>query len=360
MNIHYLSSLLAVFLLALIAYLGSIIGAQWLFGIVLPYLAVIVFIVGVVRRVMGWSKSAVPFRIPTTCGQQKSMPWIKQARIDNPSTGLGVFIRMVLEIVTFRSLFRNTRMKIKSGPTITYSLEIFLWVGALAFHYAFFTVVLRHFRFFMEPVPWLLQLLENIDSFFRVEVLYNPIQSGLPGVFLSGLVLLAAVTYLFLRRLFVKNVRYISLASDFFPLFLIMGIAFTGILMRYFNKVDIVAIKELTMSLVTLKALNMSVPDGISPLFFIHLFFVTILLIYFPFSKLMHMGGVFLSPTRNMTTNTREKRHVNPWNYPVKVHTYDAYEDDFREKMVEAGLPVEKMPEPKPEAEEPTEDEEKE
>ncbi|MGD9009387.1 MAG: sulfate reduction electron transfer complex DsrMKJOP subunit DsrM [Desulfobacteraceae bacterium] len=357
MNIHYISSLLVVFLLALIAYLGSIAGLQWLFGIVLPYLAVIVFIVGVVRRVMDWSKSAVPFRIPTTCGQQKSMPWIKQAKIDNPSTGLGVFIRMVLEIVTFRSLFRNTRMKIKSGPTITYSLEIFLWVGALAFHYAFLTVVVRHFRFFMEPMPWALQLLENIDSFFRIEVMYNPIQSGLPGVFLSGLVLLAAVTYLFLRRLFVKNVRYISLASDFFPLFLIMGIAFTGILMRYFTKVDIVAIKELTMGLVTF---NWSIPDGIGSLFYIHLFFVSILLMYFPFSKLMHMGGVFLSPTRNMTTNTRENRHVNPWNYPVKVHTYAAYEDDFREKMVDAGLPVEKMPEPRPEAEEPTEDEEKE
>lgn len=355
MNIHYLSSLLAVFLLALIAYLGSIIGLQWLFGIVLPYLAVIVFIVGVARRIMGWSKSAVPYRIPTTCGQQKSMPWVKQAKIDNPSTGLGVFIRMVLEIVAFRSLFRNTRMKIKSGPTITYSLEIFLWVGALAFHYAFLTVVVRHFRFFMEPVPWCLQLLENIDSFFRIEVLYNPIQSGLPGVFLSGLVLLAAVTYLFLRRLFVKNVRYLSLASDFFPLFLIMGIAFTGILMRYFTKVNIVAIKELTMGLVTL---NWSIPDEIGSLFFIHLFFVSVLLMYFPFSKLMHMGGVFLSPTRNLTTNTREKRHVNPWNYPVKVHTYEAYEDDFREKMVDAGLPVEKMPEPKPE--EPTEDEEKE
>jgi hypothetical protein len=124
-----------------------------------------------------------------------------------------------------------------------------------------------------------------------------------------------------------------------------MGIAFTGILMRYFTKVDIVSIKELTMGLVTL---NPTIPQGISPLFFIHMFFVSILLIYFPFSKLMHMGGVFLSPTRNLKANTREYRHVNPWNYPVKVHTYDAYEDDFRQKMVDAGLPVEKMPEPQP------------
>jgi hypothetical protein len=35
-------------------------------------------------------------------------------------------------------------------------------------------------------------------------------------------------------------------------------------------------------------------------------------------------------------------RHINPWNYPVKLHTYEEYEDDFREKMKECGLPVEK------------------
>ena len=354
MNKYYMSSLLAVFVLALIAWVGSL-GLPWLFGIVLPYLAVIVFVVGLFRRMLGWSRSAVPFRITTTCGQQKSMPWVRQAKIDNPSTGFGVFVRMALEILTFRSLFRNTRMKLREGDKLAYNLEIFLWVGALAFHYAFLTTLLRHTRFFLEPVPWCIQLLENVDSFFRVEILYDPIQFGLPGVFISGLVLLAAVIYLFLRRLFVVNVRYISLASDFFPLFLIMGIAFTGILMRYFTKVDITAIKELTMGLVTFQ---WSMPAGISPLFYVHLFFVSVLLAYFPFSKLMHMGGIFLSPTRNMTGNTREKRHVNPWNYPVKVHTYAAYENDFREKMIDAGLPVEKMPEPT--SEEPTEEEEKE
>ena len=354
MNRYYMYSLLAVFMLALIAGVGSM-GLPWLFGIVLPYLAVIVFIAGIFKRMMGWARSAVPFRIPTTCGQQRSMPWIKQDKIDNPSTKFGVFIRMVLEIVTFRSLFRNTRMKLRDGGKFSYSLEIFLWVGALAFHYAFLTTLVRHTRFFLEPVPWCIQFLEQVDGFFRVEILYDPIQFGLPGIYMSGLILLAAVTYLFLRRLFVANVRYISLAADYFPLFLIMGIAFTGILMRYFTKVDITAIKELTMGLATF---SFSIPDGISPLFYIHLFFVSVLLAYFPFSKLMHMGGIFLSPTRNMTANTREVRHVNPWNYPVKVHTYEAYEDEFREKMVEAGLPVDKMPEPAPE--EPTEEEEKE
>jgi nitrate reductase gamma subunit len=360
MNIHYLSALLAVFALALIAYLGSVLGLQWLFGIAVPYLAVIVFVVFFIRRIMGWARSAVPIRIPTTCGQQTSLPWIKQNKIDNPSSTLGVFIRMVLEIVTFRSLFRNTRMKLDGDHRLSYNLEIFLWIGALAFHYAFLTTLVRHSRFFLEPVPWYIQLIETLDSFARVEFLYDFIQFGLPGVYISGLLLLAAVTYLFLRRLFIAKVRYISLASDFFPLFLIMGIAFTGILMRYFTKVDIRAIKELTMGLVTFQ---WSVPEGISALFFIHLFLVCTLLAYFPFSKLMHLGGVFLSPTRNLRADTRAQRHVNPWNYPVKVHTYDAYEDEFREKMVEAGLPVDKMPEPVPEeptSEEPTEEEEKE
>jgi nitrate reductase gamma subunit len=155
-------------------------------------------------------------------------------------------------------------------------------------------------------------------------------------------VLLAATFYLFLRRVLIPQMRYISLAADFFPLFLIMGIALTGIFMRYVTKVDIVSVKALTMGLVTFRP---TVPEGISALFFAHVFLVSTLLAYFPFSKLMHLGGIFLSPTRNMTGNTRQVRHVNPWNTPVKVHTYEEYEDDFREKMVDAGLPVEKMPE---------------
>jgi nitrate reductase gamma subunit len=344
MNKNYMVSLIAVIVLFLIAYVGTQQGAglQLVFGIVVPYLAVALFVVGFVRRVLGWSRSAVPFRITTTCGQQASLPWFKQAKIDNPSTTFGVIVRMFLEIVCFRSLFRNTRMRLKDGPKVTYQLELFLWIGALAFHYAFFAVIVRHLRFFTEPVPFFVTLMEKVDSFMRIEVLYDAVQSGLPGVFMSGLVLFAAVLYLFLRRVTIPQVRYISLAADYFPLFLIMGIALSGIFMRYFTKVDIVAIKELTMGLVTFRP---SIPEGISALFFAHIFLVSILLAYFPFSKLMHLGGVFLSPTRNMTGNTRQVRHVNPWNYPVKVHTYDEYEDDFREKMVEAGLPVVKMPE---------------
>jgi len=338
MNKKYMFSFIAVLALFLIAWAGVSIGLQWIFGVVVPYLAVLVFIVGFSRKVLSWSRSAVPFAIPTTGGQAKSFPWIMDAKLDNPSSTFGVFMRMVFEVLTFRSLFRNTRMKLKEGK-LFYQLEIFLWVGALAFHYAFLTVLFRHTRLFLEPVPWCVQLVETIDSFFRFEIIYPWFQFGLPEVYLSGIVLLAAVVYLTVRRIVIPSVRYISLASDFFPLILIFGIAFTGIMMRYVTKIDITAAKQLTMGLVTL---HPTVPEGIGAIFYIHLFFVSVLLAYFPYSKLMHLGGIFLSPTRNMPGNTRAYRHVNPWNYPVHIHTYEEYEEEFRDKMVEAGLPVDK------------------
>jgi len=349
MNARYMFSLIAVVILFLIAWAGTAVGLQIIFGIVIPYLALLVFLGGFAYKVFSWSWSAVPFRIPTTGGQHKSLPWVKHSQLDCPATTWQVVARMALEILTFRSLFRNTRMRLKEGSKISYQLEIFLWVGALAFHYAFLAVLVRHLRFFTEPVPFFVTLVENVDSFFRFEILYQNFHFGLPGVFISGVVLLAAVTYLFSRRLFIRPVRYISLASDYFPLFLIFGIAFTGLLMRYIVKIDVTAAKQLTMGLVTFRP---SIPEGVGAVFYIHIFFVSILLAYFPFSKLMHLGGIFLSPTRNLPTDTRARRHVNPWNYPVEIHTYEEYEDEFREKMIEAGLPVDKMPEEKP-AEEP-------
>jgi nitrate reductase gamma subunit len=131
--------------------------------------------------------------------------------------------------------------------------------------------------------------------------------------------------------------------NDYFPLFLILGIALSGVYMRYIAKVDIMSIKDVVMGLV---AFNYKVPAGVDVSFFVHLFLVSTLLVYFPFSKLMHMGGVFLSPTRNMTNNTRMVHYETVWTDPnIKPHSYEAYENEFREPMHEAGLPLEKTPE---------------
>ncbi len=311
---------------------------EWLFGIVIPYLAVIIFFVGIVYRVLKWAKCPVPFRIPSTCAQQKSLPWIKYGyaeKLDNPLSTAGVVGRMILEVLCFRSLFRNTRLEYGSGGDIKYKSAKWLWLAAMAFHYTFLVVILRHLRFFTEPMPFFVPIIEKVDGFF---------QFFLPTVYQSGLLLGAALTFLLLRRLIDPKLRYISLIADYFPLFLILAIAQTGILMRYVLKVDVVSIKELTMGLVTFHNFpNLETLDGISVLFYIHIFLVSVLFAYFPFSKLTHMAGVFLSPTRNVPNNTRWVRHINPWNPEVEFHTYEQYEDEFREKMIAAGLPVEKQ-----------------
>lgn len=325
-----LASLVAVVALALVAWVGvDGLGWRWLFGAAVPYAAAAVFVVGVVARVLGWARSPVPFRIPTTCGQQKSLPWIRQSRVENPSTTLGVALRMALEVLAFRSLFRNTRAQLQEGR-LTYASSKWLWIAGLAFHYAFLVILLRHLRFFAEPVPAFALALTRVDGFFQV---------GLPAVFATTAVFVAAVGFLLARRLFSPPLRYLSLPGDWFPLFLLLAIALSGIWLRHVAKIDVPQVKGLVMGLLRFSP---APPEGLGASFFVHLFLASALFAYFPFSKLVHMAGVFLSPTRNLAANSREVRHVNPWNAPVEVHTYQEYEDEFRERMREAGLPLEK------------------
>jgi hypothetical protein len=49
---------------------------------------------------------------------------------------------------------------------------------------------------------------------------------------------------------------------------------------------------------------------------------------------------VFLSPTRNLANDNRRRRHVNPWNPEVEVHTYAQWEEEFRDKIEACGIPL--------------------
>ncbi len=325
-----LAAVIALMLVALI--LVQIPGMQYLFGVAIPYLAMALFLGGFCYRVMYWAKSPVPFRIPTTCGQGYSMSWIKQDKLEAPNNTAQVVARMFLEIVLFRSLWRNTKATMYAGPKLTYESSKWLWMFALLFHYSFLVIIIRHMRLFLDPVPGLVTFVEIGDSLLQI---------GAPTMYTTDVTIILALLFLLIRRFSNAQVRYISLVNDYFPLFLILGIVCTGILMRFFlrTNVDINAIKQLAVGLVTFSP---TIVADISSLFYVHLFLVCTLLAYFPFSKLMHMGGVFLSPTRNLANNSRMVRHINPWNPDIKPHSYASYEDDFREDMVEQGIPVEK------------------
>ncbi|HEX2924200.1 MAG TPA: sulfate reduction electron transfer complex DsrMKJOP subunit DsrM [Chloroflexota bacterium] len=320
--------LLVVLLLVVAGYVGGMVdGLRPVFGVVLPYLAFLLFAGGFCYRVLIWARSPVPYHIPTTCGQARSLPWIKASNLESPHTSAGVIGRMLLEVLFFRSLFRNSTFRIEK-QRILYWGEQLLWVGALLFHWSLLVIVLRHVRFFTEPVPGFVYLLQGLDGFFRV---------GEPVVYVTTAGLLVAASYLLYRRFALPKIRYISLVNDYFPLYLILAIGLSGILMRHFFRTDVVAVKELAMGLVSFSP---AVPTTISPLFFVHLLLVSSLFAYFPFSKLMHMGGIFLSPTRNLANNGRMRRHVNPWDYPVPVHTHGEWQEEFKDKLEAADIPL--------------------
>jgi nitrate reductase gamma subunit len=325
-----ITALIAILILTLLA-LGIAFSATFSFLLtaILPYAAFGTFLAGYTYRVLQWAKAPVPFRITTTCGQQASLPWIKSNPMESPSSVWGVIGRMALEVFLFRSLFRNTDVAIV-GQRPVYGSAKWLWFFGLLFHWSLLIIVLRHLRFFIEPIaPWI-NGLSAADGFFEI---------GIPTFYLSDAALLTGLSFLFLRRVVVPQLKYISLFADYVALLLILGIVSTGLLMRHFFPADLLQVKNLALGWVTFSPV---VPARIGLVLSIHLCFVFTLLAWFPFSKLMHMGGIFLSPTRNLANNNRMRRHLNPWNAPVKVHTYEEYEDEFREKMKLAGLPVEK------------------
>lgn len=328
MNI--LLSVIAVIGIAFLAYAAAASSAAgYILTMIVPYVVFVIFLGGFIYRILKWAKSPVPFRIPTTCGQEKSLPWIKNNPLENPSCPASAIGRMAGEIFLFRSLFRNSDVKIIGGRPV-YGSAKWLWFFGLMFHGSLLVVVLRHLRLFTEPVIPCVSTLASLDGFLEI---------GVPAFYLSDAALLAGLTFLFLRRVIIPQLRYISLFTDYFALLLIAGVAVTGLLMRHFFPIDLNAIKTLAAGWVTFAP---AAPKGVGVVFYIHLGFVFVLIAWLPFSKMMHMGGIFLSPTRNMINNNRSQRHINPWNAPVKVHTYEEYEDEFRDKMKAAGLPVEK------------------
>ena len=199
----YAFPLAAVIALVLIALIGvQIPGMQYLFGVVIPYLAMALFLGGFCYRVVHWARSPVPFRIPTTCGQGYSLPWIKQDKLEAPTTTSQVVARMFLEIFLFRSLWRNTKATVYDGPKLTYESSKWLWLFGIVFHYSFLVVVVRHMRLFLDPVPWVVAFLETGDSLLQI---------GAPVMYMTDVTIVLALLFLFARRLTNRQVRYLSL-----------------------------------------------------------------------------------------------------------------------------------------------------
>jgi nitrate reductase gamma subunit len=328
-----LISFVAVAGVALLAAVGASAGdgLRFALGVIVPGVAFAVFLGGIIFRVVHWARSPVPFRVPTTTGQEKSLPWIRNNELEAPSGLAGVIGRMALEVLFFRSLFRNTRVELlPEKQKVSYLADKTLWAAAMVFHWAMLIIILRHFRFFIEPVPAWVSALQDFDGFFQI---------GLPVYYVTTFLMVGGLLFLLARRFVDRKVRYISLPTDYFALYVLLGIALTGILMRHVEKVDVVQVKAAIAGWASFQPVA---PVGVGLWYFAHVVLVSVLLVYFPFSKLLHAPGVFLSPTRNLANSNRTRRHINPWNPDIQGHSYAEWEEEFRDKLKASGYALEK------------------
>lgn len=224
------------------------------------YLAAGTLVAGVTYKCWIYARTPQPLKIP-----------IPPA----PTTRRGVVLRMLLEVTLFRSLFRSNK---------------WIWLFGWIFHVALLAVLLRHLRYFTEPVWAWVALIQPFGLY-------------------AGFAMLAALLALWARRFLVDRVRYISSPSDHLMLALLAAIAASGLAMKYLAHTDIVALKAFCLGLLAFDW--QALPAD--PALLIHLALVATLMIVFPLSKLLHAPGVFFSPSLNQVDDARAQRHAAGW-----------------------------------------------
>lgn len=227
---------------------------------ILFYLATLVLLIGVVRKIRIYARVPAPLKIPTTPA---------------PKTRGGVILRVFREVVFFESLYKSNK---------------WIWLFGWVFHMALWLVLARHLRYFTQPVWGWVEVVQPFGTY-------------------AGFAMLAGLAGLWARRILVERIRYISNPSDHLMLALLMGIGASGAMTRFVAHTDIVAVKAYMLGLMRFRVGDLPA----DPTLLVHLGLVIVLMIVFPISKLLHAPGVFFSPSRNQVDNPREVRHVAPW-----------------------------------------------
>jgi nitrate reductase gamma subunit len=224
------------------------------------YAATAMLVVGVALKIRSYARTPAPLLIPTTPA---------------PTTAGGVVLRMTREVVLFESLFKSSK---------------WTWIFGWLFHASLLLVLLRHVRYFQEPVWTPIVFIQFFGTY-------------------AGLTMVAGLAGLWARRFLVDRVRYISTPSDHLHLALLIAIGLSGLAMRFVAHTDVVAVKAFMLGLMRFDIQ----PLPADPVLLVHLTLVAVLMIVFPISKLLHAPGLFFSPSRNQIDNPRDARHQAAW-----------------------------------------------
>ncbi|MFW9997671.1 MAG: respiratory nitrate reductase subunit gamma [Candidatus Odinarchaeota archaeon] len=216
------------------------------FFMVLPYLAVLIFFAGLAYRVLKWQ------RIPA--------PNVPLAFYPPPKS---TAVSLALDETVFPRLMKNK----------------ILWLFGFLLHLVLVLLIIGHARLFYEYLDLL-----GLDA--ETAATFALLSGGT-----SGVLFLIAVLGLLLRRMSIM-LRKISVPEDFFLLLLLLAIGITGDYMRFATHLDVTELQSYFVSLVFL---NPTLPSAVyEPGFILHYALAMLLLIYFPFSKLVHLiGSVF-------------------------------------------------------------------
>jgi len=229
--------------------------AKLIAGVILPYVALAVFLAGMIWRIRTWKKLPSPpmtlFPAPPTEG----------ANIANT----------IKEVLLFPSLFRNDRL---------------LWVLAWGFHAVLALILLGHFRVFTN-VDALLQ------AFGMSEDAILAMSSGAGGA--AGVVILLAVILLLIRRVSLPRVSEITGVADYLALGLIGVIIITGNMMRFGSQhFDLALTREYFAGLALFRDVSGAAALE-NNLFVVHMGLGFLLILLMPFSKILHFGGIFFT-----------------------------------------------------------------
>ncbi len=218
-------------------------------GGILPYLTVLLFIVGMVHRFYVWAKTPQPAKMTLFPAPD--------------SVGGGV----LAEVLFFPGMFKGDKV---------------LWSFSWIFHATLTLVFLGHIRVFTSFIDQNLMAMgmstEGID-----------LMSGTSGG-VAGVILMVTGVLLLLRRIVVHRVREISQIPDFFVLLLLIAIIGTGDLMRFGAHFDLEQTRAWALSLITFSP---AIPENGT--FLVHALLAMLLIMYIPFSKILHFGGIFFT-----------------------------------------------------------------
>lgn len=230
---------------------------SWFILQVLPYITMVIFTFGLLYRLGRWAGARIVHNITLSPFPQ------------NNTQVLGTY---AAEIIFFRSLFQSDRA---------------LWLGGWFMHISLFSVLGGHLVgiYFLGRQFVYIGMSEHLSEQM----------SALLGT-TFGLIMFAGLMYLLYRRYAIDKVRQVSTPSDYLHLFLLLTIVVIGNLMRLFEHdlgITYAPVKDYVTHLVMLKPVPAGHEVFTKPFFVLHLFFVQILLMIFPYSKLMHVLGMF-------------------------------------------------------------------